>query len=164
MGFILRNIKDDSDYEWVIRRHREIYSDDLKWDADGVEKITRDIVNSYISNHDDTCERWWIAEDSNSKDRLGCILCVRKEKDVAQLRLLLVDSKGRGMGIGSALVNACVNFAKETGYSKIMLWTNHPLTTARKLYEKAGFVEVDSKPHNTFGVELIGQNMWLDLK
>jgi GNAT superfamily N-acetyltransferase len=164
MSFLLRDVQDSSDYEWIIKRHGVIYWEEQRWNVDDVEKLTKEIVDKFVEKHDPTRERCWIAEDVKTKDRLGCIFCVCREGEIAQLRLLLVDSKGRGLGVGSGLVNECVRFASEAGYSQMMLWTNHPLSQARRLYEKAGFKLVDEEPHHSFGHDLIGQNMWLDLK
>ncbi len=78
------------------------------------------------------------------------------------LRVLLVDPKARGLGVGKALVQACIDFAREKGYRKITLWTNSVLTAARAIYVKAGFTLTKSETHHSFGQTLVGET-W-DLK
>jgi len=52
------------------------------------------------------------------------------------LRFLAVDSKGRGLGIGAALVDECIKFASKAGYRTMTLWTHSVLTGAWHIYEK----------------------------
>ena len=85
---------------------------------------------------------------------------MRKEEKTAQLRLLLVDPRARGMGIGSRLVEECMRFARRAGYAQMMLWTNDVLDDSRRIYERAGFKLVEEERHHSFGQDLVGQNWW----
>jgi hypothetical protein len=56
-----------------------------------------------------------------------------------------------------------VRFARDNGYRRVRLWTQSILTPARKIYTAAGFRLVDSAPHHSFGVDLVGENWELEL-
>ncbi|MFJ1645759.1 GNAT family N-acetyltransferase [Streptomyces sp. NPDC088258] len=82
----------------------------------------------------------------------------------ARLRLLLVEPGARGHGLGERLIGTVVDFARQSGYREVTLWTNDVLTSARALYERAGFTLVSERPHHSYGAELIGQDWRLPLR
>lgn len=148
------------DYGWAIERHGVIYDTEFGWDA-RFEGLVAELFGQFARNHDPSRERCWIA-DLNG-ERVGCVFIVERERDVAQLRCLLVEPKARGRGVGKALVDACIEFARAAGYSRMMLWTNKGLDSARKIYEAVGFRLIEEQRHRDFGPELIGQNWELAL-
>jgi DNA-binding MarR family transcriptional regulator/N-acetylglutamate synthase-like GNAT family acetyltransferase len=156
---VLRSLA-SGDYGWVIHRHGALYAKEYAWDK-SFEALVAQIVADYIKHRDPERESAWIAEVDG--EPAGCVFCTKKEEDVAQLRLLLVEPWARGRGIGSRLVAECVGFAKRAGYERIMLWTNDVLTNARRIYERVGFALVDEERHHSFGHELVGQNWWKPL-
>lgn len=143
------------DYGWIVERHGAIYAQEFGWD-ETFEALVARIVGEFAASRDGDREAAWIAELDGT--RAGSVLCVRKDDRVAQLRLLLVDPRARGLGIGGRLVDECVEFARRAGYREISLWTNDVLESARRIYERAGFELVDSEPHRSFGRDLVGQN------
>jgi GNAT superfamily N-acetyltransferase len=76
---------------------------------------------------------------------------------------LLVEPDARGLGIGDRLVGAVIGFARGVGYRELVLWTNDVLASARRIYQRHGFVLVAEKPHRSFGKDLNGQDWRLDL-
>jgi GNAT superfamily N-acetyltransferase len=91
------------------------------------------------------------------------VFCVREDDETARLRILLVDHRARGQHLGARLVDACLEFARQAGYRRMVLWTNHPLVAARKIYLDAGFELVAEQPHHSYGVDLVGQTYARDL-
>lgn len=157
----IRPLDQPGDLGWVIMAHGEQYAAEFGWSTD-FEALVARIVADYAADHDPEHECAWIAERDGC--RVGCVFVVRKDEQTAQLRILLVTPDGRGHGLGQALVDRCIDFARRAGYGQLVLWTNDPLASARRIYLAAGFELVDEDPHHNFGVDLIGQNYRLSLR
>jgi len=119
------------------------------------EALVAKITAEFIENFDPKRERCWIAEMGRRARRL--VFIVRKTDAIAKLRLLIIDPKARGLGLGQRFVDECLRFAKEAGYTSMTLWTQSILTAARAIYARTGFKLVAEEPHHSFGVDLIGE-------
>ena len=157
--YLLRPLR-IGDPGWVVARNGVRYAEEYGWDAT-MEALTARIVADYVETHDPRRESAWIAEVAG--ERVGCVFCVRRDDETAQLRLLLVEPAARGLGIGGRLVDECVAFARSAGYRRMVLWTQSILTSAHKIYAARGFVLGEEEPHHSFGADLVGQYWHLEL-
>jgi GNAT superfamily N-acetyltransferase len=148
------------DLGWVVMAHGEIYSREFGWDT-RFEALVARIVADYANHPHSSREAAWIAEVDGR--RVGCVFCVPADETTAQLRILLVDPEARGHRLGARLVDECIAFARDAGYQKMRLWTNHPLAAARQIYLSRGFKLVSEEGHRSYGADLIGQVYELEL-
>jgi DNA-binding MarR family transcriptional regulator/GNAT superfamily N-acetyltransferase len=158
-AFLLRSHR-PGDIGWVISSQAEAYAREYGWDI-SYEALVAEICAQFIKTYDASREHCWIAEADG--ERVGSIFLVKGSDDVAKLRLLLVEKKARGLGVGRALVEQCIRSARDKGYGKMTLWTQSILLAARGIYQNAGFKLVASKPHHSFGVDLVGETWEMKL-
>lgn len=86
---------------------------------------------------------------STPRGIVGCGALHIMGRDLAEVRSLAVDSSAQGMGLGRAIVSACVQEAREIGVTRVFA-----LTTVPDFFYKLGFYKVS---RNSFP-----QKIWKD--
>jgi len=88
------------------------------------------------------------------EDLLGCVTFVPDssspwaealEPDEAAIRMLGVDPAAQGRGAGADLVDACIERARTLGRGAVFLHSTPWMTSAHRLYERAGFQRVPDR-------------------
>ncbi|MDI3470839.1 MAG: GNAT family N-acetyltransferase [Pseudolabrys sp.] len=143
------------DLGWMVTSHAKLYAREYGW-VEPFEGLCAQIVADFANNYDPAMERCWIAELGG--ENVGSIMLVKDDRPgIARIRLLLVDPKGRGLGIGTRLVDECVTFARQAGYRGITLWTHSILTAARHIYAKAGFTLTASEKKKSWSQDVVAE-------
>ena len=149
------------DLGWIVHRHGKLYAEEHGYN-ERFEGVVAEVAAAFLRAHHPQFERCWIAEIDG--EMVGSVMLVKVSPDVGKLRLMLVEPRARGCGVGAALVRECVRFAREAGYRKITLWTHSNLEAARRLYERAGFRLMRSEPATEgFGRNLVDETWELQL-
>jgi GNAT superfamily N-acetyltransferase len=71
--------------------------------------------------------------------------------DEAELHLLAVDERFRGLGIGHTLVRAALSAARRVGHRGMVLWTQPSMVAAHRVYERAGFARAAAEDFERTG-------------
>jgi DNA-binding MarR family transcriptional regulator/GNAT superfamily N-acetyltransferase len=158
-AYILRAPK-PGDFGWIVKRNAEVYAEEYGWIAP-FEGVCAQIVADFVNKHDPERERCWIAEMDG--ENVGSIMLAKETESVARIRLLLLDPRARGLGLGARLVDECVQFARRAGYKKITLWTHSVLAAARHIYEKSGFKLTRTERHRSWGRPVVSEHWDLQL-
>jgi DNA-binding MarR family transcriptional regulator/GNAT superfamily N-acetyltransferase len=148
------------DIGWVVERHGALYASEYGWDV-RFEGLVAKIAGAFLEKNDPRVERAFIVELDGR--RVGSVFLVRRSKRVARLRLLLVEPEARGLGLGKRLVEECIQFARESGYRRIILWTQRNLLAARAIYRATGFRKTGEERHQSFGAKLVAETWELTL-
>jgi DNA-binding MarR family transcriptional regulator/GNAT superfamily N-acetyltransferase len=149
------------DIGWIAHRQAVLYAQEYGWDQT-YEALVAEILSGFVKSYDKRRERAWIAERDGQM--IGSVFLMKKNDEVAKLRLLYVEPAARGLGLGRRLVDECIRFARAKRYKTLTLWTNDCLESARKIYQAAGFKLVKEEPHHSFGKDLVGQTWDLALR
>jgi putative acetyltransferase len=131
-------------------------------DNPALAKIVRQTLVEFGANHpgtvyyDESTDRlstlfnvpgsvYFVAEKDNEILGGGGIYpTVGLGADTCELVKMYLLPTARGLGLGVALLNKCVAFARSNGYKNIYLETMPELTLAIKLYQKTGFKMLNS--------------------
>lgn len=149
------------DIGWVIAAHGRLYAQEYGWDI-SFEGFVAEIAGQFVQQFQPGRERCLIAELDGMP--VGSAFVVRDSDAVAKLRLVIVETRAQGFGLGKALVAQAIGFAREAGYERMVLWTNDILHAARAIYVAQGFRLIAEERHHSFGQDLVGQNWELDLR
>jgi DNA-binding MarR family transcriptional regulator len=157
--YLIRELR-TGDIGWITHRQGLLYAREYGWDQT-YEALVAEILGSFVRNYQPSRECAWIAERDGII--IGSAFLVQESKSIAKLRLLYVEPRSRGLGVGRHLVQLCVTYAHIRGYRTLSLWTNDVLVSARRIYEAAGFKLAREEPHHSFGKDLVGQTWELAL-
>lgn len=144
----------------IASRQSVLYAESHGWGRE-LEVIESEVTAAFLRDFDPAREQCWVAEIDGVM--AGAVFVTDEGDGLARLRLLHVEPFARRRGIGEALVERCVGFARETGYMALTLWTHSVLESARRIYAAQGFRCVETAMHDRFGVPLQGETWRLEL-
>jgi N-acetylglutamate synthase-like GNAT family acetyltransferase len=160
MELIIRTHMVPGDLGEVVRLHGILYAKEYGLD-NTFEAYVAGPLSEFVLAEDRKGQKIWVVE---AEGRVaGCIAIVRNADGVAQLRWFILTPETRGRGLGKRLMEEAVNYCREAGYRRIILWTFSELETAIALYRRWGFEKTEEKPHHIWGRDLVEEKYELSL-
>lgn len=101
----------------------------------------------------------WVAELDG---RIVGAISMQAEEGRGRLRWLVLDGALRGRGVGRALVEVALDYARERGWPGVFLTTLKGLDAAHGIYRKAGFELTASGPAEKWGIKTEEQRFELN--
>ena len=144
----------------VVQRHGLLYALERGWDHTFEAYVAQPLAEFALSN-DAGREQLWLAEDGERI--VGSIAIVDAGGDDAQLRWFLVEPDCRGMGVGTRLMTAALDFCRATSRRRVFLWTVRGLDDAARLYTSAGFRLTETSPSVRWGASVVEERWDLEL-
>ena len=131
-----------------------------------ISKYNSKYDQSFYELNKSWIEEFWVLEESDVKDLLkpqesiinlggeiffvlansivvGTAAMIPFSNSKIELAKMTVHKEFRGKGLSKILLKKCIDYAKVSKAKEIFLISNRRLLSARKLYEKFGFIEVD---------------------
>lgn len=85
---------------------------------------------------------WVVREDTRV---VGSVGVERLDDRTAELHRLYLDSTLRGRGIGRALVETVLDWAREQGVRRLVLWSDTRFEQSHRLYRRLGFEQLGER-------------------
>ena len=85
---------------------------------------------------------WVIRDDARV---VGSVGVDRADARTAELKRLYVDASMRGRGIGQRLVETVLDWSREQGMSRLVLWSDTRFENSHRLYRRLGFEQLGER-------------------
>ena len=79
----------------------------------------------------------------------GIAPLVNEAATICELQKMYFSPKSRGLGLGKKMIQICLNFAKNNGFTQCYLETMPNMKQAQRLYQQTGFHYIETPMGNT---------------
>ena len=111
----------------------------LTWPTHKSVETTQWVLDSWVPHYgENNYYHWAITLKENGDEPIGDIAAVRLDEDAACAEI--------GYCLGRALMNACIDCAKDAGYTQLELNAAAENERALSLYRSLGFIEYGRNP------------------
>jgi ribosomal protein S18 acetylase RimI-like enzyme len=148
--FKVRMLDKRDDYQSVIKLISDIIVNEFKFKLE-YDELDSDLLQREKHYSKADGGSFWVAErntgnnNNNSPSQIVGTIAIRNLKHLestCELKRMYVLKGFRRLGIGSRMLDIATDFARNAGYSRIVLDSSKNLVAARALYLNASFVDI----------------------
>ena len=110
------------------------------FDPDGRHSFYQDISKSFTAF-------WCMFADDVV---IGTVALKKHSSERTELKALYLAKESRGRGFGAQLLQTALHYAEESGFQNVVLDSMSQYTAALRLYEKAGFRQIERFNDNLY--------------
>ena len=144
----------------IVGLHATYYHDHWGFDITFETQVARELAE-FLSRFDAATDGFWTARVQGKFAGSAAIDGQLAATEGARLRWLIVDPSVQGHGIGRALVARAIAFCRDVGHAGAFLWTFQGLDSARRVYEREGFVLTEQHDVDQWGQRIREQKFEL---
>lgn len=120
----------------------------------GVPKVGTAYEDKSLEDMDGTYEpermKYFVVEENgNIIGGAGIAPLAGEEENICELQKMYFLPVARGRGVGTLMMNTCLEYARSQGFKQCYLETLPYMEHARKLYARTGFESIKSSLGNT---------------
>lgn len=130
------------DFGWIVEREAQLAPDGMQAQCER-ETRTAIVVADYLTAPDPLRNACWIAEQEGVS--VGASLLIGASTGSARLSALFMEPGVKRGGIARRLINACVTFATEAGYDRIVCASDLNPVPVAPLLRPFGFEELSGQ-------------------
>ena len=147
-GIVLRHDMRPGDLGAITWLHGTLYAREYGLDHTFEPYVARPLSEFVLGQP--RSGRLWVADRDG--EVLGSIAMVATDDPgLGQLRWLILAPDARGHGLGDRMVRCALDYARERGWHRVMLWTFSDLAAAIHLYHRHGFTASERSTHEIWG-------------
>jgi GNAT superfamily N-acetyltransferase len=148
------------DAEAIVAMHARIYPAEFGRNDRFVAMVAKSVEDALGRGWPEGGGIWVVERDG---EFAGSVALTDEGDGVGALRWVLLDPELRGEGLGGRLVGEAIEFARELGMRRLVLYTFSALRAAGQIYRDAGFRVVNSFERSDWGPTITYQEYELDL-
>ena len=147
--------------EKIVALHAEYYRKHWAFDERFEAQVRQELATFVDEFNGERDCLWWAAR---GVDFGGAIVVdgSRSGEGKARIRWFIVPEALQGEGVGGVLFDQAMQFCRSKGFDTVYLWTFAGLDTARKLYERYGFVLTETENGDGWGPTITEQKFVLN--
>lgn len=119
--------------------------------SDKFHQVMADTNQKLFDPASTTKARCWIAEMNG--ENAGSIIVEPLDEKRMHIKLFMVESKRRGLGIGGSLLDEAIQFAQQSGCRQLILWSLRDHTRLQRLLVRHGFHMCDRPSVAYYGMK-----------